>query len=375
MKPLMTIEPHEIRVGDLVDGYTDISDDDPGAVAGYHGKLDIRPKFQRAFIYGDKEQCAVIETLMQGFPLNVMYWADIGGGRYEVIDGQQRIVSICKYHASKFSVGGGASPKLFYNLGKAEQNRFLDYKLSVYFCKGDEQQKLKWFETINIAGKVLEKQELLNATYSGPWLTHAKRYFSKPGDGADNMGGRYIKGATNRQFLLAAALDWISGGKAADYMSAHQKDATADELREHFELVIRWVKKTFPDFCKEMCGLPWGRLYLEHKDDDIDLAELAKRVQDLMEDGEIKRKPGIYEYVLTGEEKHLNLRAFTPAQKRVAYEKQGRKCAYHKKCGCENAPLEEMHADHEKPWSKGGKTEQSNCQVLCARCNREKSGM
>ena len=358
----MQIELKNIPVRELVDGY---ADNDAEGVVGYHGNLDIRPKYQREFVYKDKQRDAVIDTINKGFPLNVLYWADNGGGRCEVIDGQQRILSICQYCAGDFSIDYRA----FHNLTKTEQSRILDYKLMVYFCRGTDKEKLEWFETINIAGERLTNQELRNAVYSGSWVTDAKRYFSRHGCPAQDIGGKYVNGAANRQELLEAAIKWASNGNIQDYMSKHQHDSSAEPLWDYFEGVIRWAKATFSEYRKEMRGVDWGALHRIYGDKRHNPDKLEAEIKRLMEDDAIGNKRGIYAYVLSRNEKHLHIRAFSPSQKRAAYERQNGVCA---KCG-KAVDIDESHADHITPWSKGGKTAPENCQVLCADCNRRKS--
>ena len=359
----MKIELHKITVRELTDGYKDNAD---AGVVGFGGKLDIRPPYQREFIYKDKQRDAVLDTLRKDFPLNVMYWAVRGDGGYEVIDGQQRTISICQYVQGDFSIDGLA----FHNLQNDQQEQILNYELMVYFCAGEDSEKLAWFETINIAGEELTKQELRNAVYSGPWVTDAKRHFSKNGCPAYEIGSDYLKGSANRQGYLETAIEWISGGDIKNYMSAHQHDPNASALWRYFQDVITWVKAVFPKYRKEMKGVDWGSLYNQFKDVVFDADKLETQVADLMMDEDVTKKSGIYPYVLTGEERHLNIRTFTDNQKREAYERQQGVCI---KCG-NHFELNEMEADHATPWHEGGKTSADNCQMLCKDDNRRKSG-
>ena len=368
----MEINLKEIPVRELVAGYADNGHE--GGVVGYGGKLDIRPKYQREFVYNADQRNAVVDTLSKGFPLNVMYWADNGGGRCEVIDGQQRILSICQYHAGEFSVERDGNLSYFHTLTAAEQDKFLDYALMVYFCRGDERDKLNWFRTINIAGAKLTDQELRNAVYSGAWVTDAKRYFSKNGCAAQTAGGKYVSGAAIRQEILETAIRWISKGGIEDHMSKHQHDESAKPLWEYFEGVIDWVRATFPDYRSNMKGVQWGDLHREFGSAKLDSDKLKEEVSRLMADDDVTNKRGVYAYVLDGKEKHLNIRQFSVAQKSGAYERQGGKCANRK---CPNSgeviPMASMHGDHITPWSEGGPTTSENCQMLCAECNRRKS--
>lgn len=360
----MKIELKEITIKELTDGYQDNNED---GVVGYGGKLDIRPPYQREFVYNDKQRDAVINTVQKDFPLNVMYWAVREDGNFEIIDGQQRTISICQYVEGDFSIDGMA----FHNLPKDKQEQILNYELKVYFCSGTDSEKLEWFKTINIAGEKLTDQELRNAVYSGPWVTDAKRYFSKSGCVAYQIGSDYLNGSPIRQDYLETAIKWISDSNIEDYMSKHQHETSASDLWIYFQAVINWVKAIFPEYRKEMKGIEWGELYNEFKDEKFDPKKLEEEVSRLMEDEDVTNKKGIYKYLITGKEKHLNIRAFSPNQKREAYERQKGICA---NCD-EHFELEEMEADHITPWHAGGKTDAKNCQMLCKECNRRKSGI
>jgi hypothetical protein len=364
----MKIELKEVTIREVTNGY--INDNEEGVV-GYGGKLDIRPKYQREFVYKDKQRDAVIETVRKNFPLNVIYWVKNEDGTYEVMDGQQRTISICEYVAGKFSL----EYRYFHNLEDVEKEQILNYKLMVYFCEGNDKEKLDWFKTINIAGEKLMDQELRNAIYTGTWLSDAKRHFSKSGCPAYGMGSDYLTGSPIRQDYLETAIDWISGGNIEQYMAENQHKPNANELWLYFQSVINWIKVVFPNYRKEMKGVSFGTLYNEFKDKEFDSKKLEKEITKLMQDEDVGKKSGIYEYVLTRNEKFLNIRAFTANQKREAYEKQKGVCAA-KKAVCDNAHFEidEMEADHIKPWHEGGKTVAENCQMLCKQDNRIKSG-
>ena len=359
----MKIELKEITIRELTEGYIDNAEN---GVKGFGGKLDIRPPYQREFIYKEKQRNAVIDTIKKEFPLNVMYWAVREDGNYEVIDGQQRTISICQYVEGDFSFNG----LYFHNHQKDAKEQILDYKLMVYLCSGTDTEKLEWFKTINIAGEKLTDQELRNAVYSGSWVSDAKRYFSKSGCVAYSIGSNYLSGSAIRQEYLETAIDWISKGNIEDYMARHQAVEKADELWQYFQLVINWVKVLFPKYRKEMKGVEWGFLYNEFKNSDFSSVELEAKVAKLMMDDDVTNKKGIYEYVLSGKEKHLNIRAFTDNQKREAYERQNGKCPVCK----EDFKIEEMEADHITPWHESGKTIATNCQMLCKEDNRRKSG-
>ena len=358
----MEITLKEITVGELVEAYADRGDE---GVVGYGGRLDIRPPYQREFIYNDNQRTAVIDTVIHGFPLNVMYWADRADGSYEVIDGQQRTLSLCQYIAGDFA----HNKRYFHNLLADEQRLILDYKLMIYICRGTASEKLDWFRIINIAGERLNAQELLNAVYCGTFITDAKRHFSKANCPAYLLAKDYLSGKVIRQDFLCTALNWISGGHGQDYMATHQNDPNASQLWLHFQNVIAWVRSTFPKVrSKEMRSVDWGTLYALHHEKTWDAEKLEQRIRTLMRDSDITRKSGIYPYVLDGDERHLDLRAFDDNTKREVYERQDGKCP---KCG-KSFPIEEMEADHITPWSHGGRTVADNCQLLCRTDNRIK---
>ena len=360
----MEINLKEITVRELTEGYCDRGLD---GVTGYGGKLDIRPPYQREFIYKDKQRDAVIETITQNYPLNVMYWADRRDGTFEVIDGQQRTISICQYVAGKFAY----KLRNFHNLTEDEKEQILNYKLMVYICKGTDSEKLKWFQTINIAGEKLTDQELRNAVYSGSWVSDAKRYFSKSDCVAYKIGKDFVSGSPIRQDYLETAIDWISEGNIEVYMANHQHDANALALWRYFQDVITWVDATFTrKHTKIINSVPWGLYYNKYKDTILDAKKIEEEASRLLMDDDVTKKAGIYPYILTRQEKHLSIRAFTPAQKLEAYEKQQGVCPI---CG-EKFTLAEMEADHITPWHLGGKTLIENCQMLCKECNRRKSG-
>lgn len=357
----MNIELKEITVRELTKGYHDNKE---GGVTGFNGKLDIRPPYQREFVYDEKERNAVLNTLQKDFPLNVMYWSVRDDGNFEVIDGQQRTISICQYVKGDFSIDG----KYFHSLQTDKSEQILNYTLMVYLCSGEDSEKLDWFETINIAGKVLTKQELRNAVFSGSWVSDAKRYFSK--NNRPKIGDEYLSGSANRQEYLETAIDWISDGNIKEYMSKNQHEPNANELWLYFQSVISWIKATFPKYRKEMKGLKWGFFYNDYKDQKFDSKKLEEQITELMIDEDVQNKKGIYSYILTGKEKYLNIRAFSDKQKREAYERQKGICVE-----CKNHfELYEMEADHIDPWHSGGKTDAKNCQMLCREDNRRKSG-
>jgi hypothetical protein len=358
----MIIQLNEVTIKDLTQGYSNNAEE---GVIGYSGNLNIRPAYQREFVYKDKQRDAVIETIRKNFPLNVLYWVKNEDGSFEVLDGQQRTISICEYVTGGFSL----NHQFFHNLEQEEKEQILNYKLMVYFCEGENREKLDWFETINIAGEKLTDQELRNAIYTGAWLTDAKKYFSRTKCPAQDIGEDYIKGAPIRQEYLEKVISWISEGEINNYMAKSQHKPNANELWLYFQNLISWVKVTFPVYRREMKGLDWGSLYNTYKDNEYDSKEMEARVSKLMQDEEVTKKAGIYEYILSGKEKNLNLRSFTPQQKREAYERQNGICPVTQK----HFEFEEMEADHIIPWSRGGKTSSDNCQMLSKEANREKS--
>ena len=365
----MKIELRNIKVKDLCEGY---KDDAENGVVGYGGKLDIRPPFQREFVYKEEQRNAVIDTIFKGFPLNVMYWAVRADGTYEIIDGQQRTISICQYVSGDFSVNIRDSQLSIHNLQDDEKEKILNYELTVYVCEGTDSEKLEWFKTINIAGEELTTQELRNAVYAGSWVTDAKKFFSKTGCPASKQGNDYINGSAIRQEYLETVIKWISNGKIEEYMSEHQHDAEANDLRDYFKAIMSWIDATISpskERKKIMKGVAWGELYNEFKDKKYDPKKIEKEVSKLILDDDVTNKKGIYPYVFTRKEKYLSIRAFTDAIKLKVYEKQKGKCA---KCG-KKFEIEQMDADHITPWSKGGHTTADNCQMLCKECNRKKS--
>ena len=369
----MKIELKEISIRELTQDY---QDNNENGVFGFSGCLNIRPPYQREFVYKDKQREAVIHTVNQGFPLNVMYWADLGDGKYEVIDGQQRTISLCQYVSGHFAY----EMRYFHNLSRDEQDKFLDYKLMVYVCSGTDSEKLNWFKTINIAGEKLTEQELRNAVYHGRFVADAKRYFSKTGCVAYQIGQDYLTGSPIRQDFLETALKWIADsnqteykGSVEIYMALHQDDMDALPLWQYFQAVINWVNAKFPPansaVKKLMKGQDWGIFYNQFQNKPLDKTVLAGRIADLIDDDEVENKRGIYAYLLTGKEKYLNLRAFSDKDKQKMYQKQNGICPHCK----QHFELSQMDADHIVSWSQGGKTILENGQMLCRPCNQTKS--
>lgn len=370
----MDIELRKITVRELTKGYEDNKE---GGVRGFDGMLDIRPPYQREFIYDNKKRDAVITTIKRGFPLNVMYWAtrdDDAEVPYEVMDGQQRTISICQYVNGDFAYDF----QYFHNLTDGEKTQILNYGLMVYVCSGDDKEKLDWFQTINIAGERLTAQELRNAVYAGPFVSDAKRYFSKMNCAAYNMGKLLMNGSPIRQDYLETAIKWIANTQSTSvakmtvegYMARHQHDPNANQLWQHFSSVITWVTATF-DVKKRkaiMKGLDWGDLYKRFGHEMQDKVAIDKEIADLVIDSEVQNKKGICSFVLTRDEHDLGLRAFPGDMKLAVYEKQMGICPL---CG-RHFELEQMEGDHITPWREGGRTVEENCQMLCRECNRRK---
>ncbi len=359
----MNIELKEITIQELSN---DFQDNAENGVVGFGGNLDIRPPYQREFIYKDKQRDAVINTITKNFPLNVMYWAVREDGTFEVIDGQQRTISICQYIDGDFAFQN----RYFHNLKADEKEKILNYTLMVYVCSGTESEKLEWFKTINIAGEKLTEQELRNAVYTGSWVSDAKRYFSKSGCVAYNIGSDYLNGSPIRQEFLETAIDWISEGKIENYMATHQHDPNATALWLYFQSVITWVNATFTVKRKKfMKGIQWGLFYNKYKDVVFDTKAIEEETARLIADDEVEKKSGIYAYILTKDERYLGIRTFSDSVKQKVYENQKGICPI-----CKNHfDISEMEGDHITPWVEGGKTIEENCQMLCKDDNRRKS--
>jgi len=379
----LKIDLHRMKVRDLVEGY---EDNEELGVRAYDTKLDVRPPYQREFVYKDRQRDAVIETLRKDFPLNVMYWAVRDDGTFEVIDGQQRTISICQYVEGEFSVQIDGHQLAFHNLQSDQQEQILDYELMVYLCEGTDSEKLDWFKTINIAGEKLTDQELRNAVYHGSWVSAAKRYFSRTSCPAYQIASDYMTGSPIRQDYLETATEWINEGKVDEYMRDHQHDTSAKELWLYFKGVIDWVETTFPKKRTQMRSVKWGPLYNKYKNSSLDPIRLEERVAEHMADVDVKSKRGIYEFLLGGEAdtKLLEVRVFDEKTRLAAY---GQQTAAAEAAGTSNCPtcaggsnnnatriyeVSEMDADHVTAWSKGGASDLANCEVLCVPHNRSK---
>lgn len=373
----MQITKKTITVRDLCQNYRD---DNEGGVYGYdNGEhiLVLRPKYQREYIYQDKKRDAVIDTVMNGFPLGIMYWSKVDDNTYECLDGQQRSISICQYVNGDYPVKFNGNDRFFHNLNEEEKETILNYELEIRVCEGSEEEKLRWFQRINVAGEVLTNQELLNATYTGPWLSDAKNYFSKRNCVAGLLADNFIKGNPIRQDYLEKVLSWIADRDGLEsgqmYMAIHQHDEDANELWLYFQTVINWAKMLFPDTSKKLTAVQeWGILYNKYHDKTYNSNTLKSEVKKLLLDDDVTKDTGIIPYILSNKTKHdeklLSIRTFSESQKIKAYEKQKGICPI---CG-KHFEYEEMQGDHIVPWSKGGRTIDENLQMLCSTCNATK---
>ncbi|HHT14691.1 MAG TPA: DUF262 domain-containing protein [Clostridiales bacterium] len=371
----MKIEPKQIKVKDIFDGYVDNDDD---GVFAYGGKLAIRPAYQRNYVYNNVQAESVIQTVLKGFPLNIMYWVKVGDNQYEILDGQQRTLSVMQYLDHKFSILLDGKKYYWDALPDDKYDAIMNYEFMIYICEGEESEKLEWFRVVNIAGVKLTDQELLNSVYTGEWLSDAKRYFSKRNCAAKKLSDRYITGDPNRQELLEKALKGIceyQGIKEiSEYMAKHKSDADANELWQYFQDVFHWVEKIFPKHYPSMKGLDWLHLYNKYHHNSYNSSVMIAEVKKLHEDEDVQKKKGIYEYLLCKDTdpyagRLLSIRAFDKRDKMAAYTKQDGICPICK----QHFNYEEMEGDHIIPWSKGGKTVPENCQMLCKDCNGKKT--
>lgn len=375
-------------VGDVCKGFVFDRNEGKG-LFGLDGQLIIQPEYQRNYIYGDgKRDVAVVESLLKGYPLGLIYFVKNADGMYEVLDGQQRITSFARYvnKSWPFAVELDGKPRYFDSLDADQQKLIVDAPLTIYVCEGEPSEIQAWFETINIAGVPLVKQELRNAAYHGPFVTKAREVFSNTGNANMNRWQTYVSGDPKRQAILETALEWVSDGNIDDYMAQHRYDADIDELKNHFDTVMDWVDSVFEYTGSEMCGREWGRLYREYHKNAYSKDKVAERVNSLLDDSQVGDKKGIFEYVLGGEvdSRLLNIRVFDKKTIKAVYRKQ---TAEAEAQGVSNCPLcaighdanakriykeSEMDADHVTAWSKGGATDEANCQMLCKTHNRAK---
>lgn len=376
-------------VKDICDGFYYDPKDEKG-LYGLNGKLTIQPDYQRNYIYGDgKKDVAVVQSLLEGRPLGLMYFVKTAEGQYEVLDGQQRITSFARFvtDSNGFSIEQDGKRRYFMSLDQEEQDRILETSLLIYVCEGTPKEICEWFQTINIAGVPLKKQELRNAAYNGRFVNAAREIFSDKHNSNMNRWRTYVKGDPARQEILETALDWISKGNIDEYMSKHRDDSNADDLKRYFEAVIGWVSRTFNCTDKIMQNVDWNRLYTAYHGQHYDIEKLNNRVANLLGDPFVQDKKGVFEYVLGGEKdpKLLNIRLFSDQVKREIYNEQTAAAIEN---GTSNCPLcalspnkevaariyslKEMEADHVTAWSKGGSTDKENCQMLCKMHNEAK---
>lgn len=373
-------------IKDICDGFR-YNELEGKGLFGLNGRLVIQPEYQRNYIYADgKKDVAVIDSILHGYPLGVIYFNKIGEDKYEVLDGQQRITSIGRFVTNKFTIGSKNERQYFRGLDKKTKQKIYDTPLLIYICEGEEPEIKAWFKTINIAGVPLNNQELLNAVYSGPFITKCKEVFSNSNNANIQKWSAYIQGDANRQDYLERALDWVSKGNIGEYMSEHRYDTNITEIKTYFETVIDWIDGVFDDVESEMRGLEWGRLYETYHSCSYDHNKVSERVHALYADPYVRNKKGVFEYILGDEKdsKLLEVRVFDEATKQTVYSKQTEEA---KESGLSNCPycamghdamrtrlwaLKDMDADHVTAWSKGGETDISNCQMLCKSHNRAK---
>lgn len=378
-----------LTIEDLCNGFV-YNELEGKGLFGWSGKLTIQPEYQRNYIYADgKKDVAVIESILKNYPLGLIYFSKVADDRYEVLDGQQRITSIGRYLTGKFAVkDAGGMERYFSGLDTNVQEQIKKTTLLIYVCEGEESELKEWFETINIAGIPLNRQELLNAIHSGPFVTKAKETFSNTTNPLLQKWGTYIKGEANRQEILHNALKWVAKGEdnISGYMSQHRQDTNINELKMYFDAVIDWANAIFPKTKSEMRGLEWGELYEKYHSQFYDPTEMGQRVEDLYTDEFVKNKKGIFEYLLGGEQdkKLLQIRIFDPSVIKTVYAKQTQQAQAKGESNCPYCVIEgganktkiwklsEMDADHVTAWSKGGATDINNCQMLCVTHNRAK---
>ena len=377
----------DITVKAICDGFV-YNELEGKGLFGLSGKLTIQPEYQRNYIYADgKRDVAVIESILKGYPLGLIYFNKISADKFEVLDGQQRITSFGSFVTNKFAIKDeNGMEQYFSGIAKDKQDKILNTKLLIYECEGTESEIKEWFRTINIAGVPLNNQELLNAVYSGPFVTLGKEEFSNTQNANIQKWGAYVSGSANRQEFLERALDWVSKGNIGDYMSKHRFDTNINELKTYFNSVIDWVSTVFTDVESEMRGLEWGRLYETYKKKPYSPQQVSEQVKTLYADPYVKNRKGIFEYILGGstDTKLLEVRVFDEATKKSVYTKQ---TAEAEKQSISNCPLcalghdsnktkiwklAEMDADHVTAWSKGGTTDIKNCEMLCKTHNRAK---
>lgn len=389
-KSKMTIERIYVKVRDLCKGYVNDTElDEERGVYAYGGKLCVRPEFQRSFVYDDKQSNAVIDTVLQGFPLSIMYWVDNGNDTYDCLDGQQRTISLCDFFSNEKSYHSplikNNQPILFEHLQHYDPSlakEFEDYEIEVYVCRGSKRDQMDWFNRINIAGVPLTEQEIRNSNHTSKWLTDAKRYFSRASKSgkcpAEQKFGKYTKADANRQLLLEQVIKWRVDSSADEdicaYMVDHMKDDNATDLWNYFNEVVDWVLENFGEYDSGMKGIEWGFLYNAYGDLELDPEEVTETFSDLMtakKTGELTSTVAkIVEYCITGNEQLLSHRAFTTGQRTVLYKRQNGICP---DCG-EHFIIEKMDAHHIQSWRSGGVTVLDNGVMLCKECHHKRHG-
>jgi 5-methylcytosine-specific restriction endonuclease McrA len=384
---MITTLKTNITVKDICDGFL-YNELEGKGLFGLSGKLTIQPEYQRNYIYADgKRDVAVINSLLKGYPLGLIYFNKVADNNFEVLDGQQRITSFGRYVTNKFAITDeNGMPQYFDGIAKDKQKRILETPMLIYVCEGEESEIKEWFRTINIAGVPLNEQEVNNAVFSGPFVTLAKEEFSNSQNANIQKWSAYVRGSANRQDFMERALDWVSKGNIVDYMSKHRYDTKIGALKNYFNSVIDWTSSVFEDVESEMCGLDWGRLYETYHKQPYNPKEVSEQVKLLYGDPYLKKRKGIFEYILGGSEdtRLLEIRVFDEADKKSVYTKQTKKAKEKEISNCplcalgNNAnknriySLKEMDADHVTAWSKGGKTDINNCEMLCKTHNRAK---
>lgn len=384
---MKTILKTDLTVRDINEGFV-YNEYEGKGLFGWGGNLTIQPEYQRNYIYADgKRDVAVINSLLKGYPLGLLYFVKVGEDKYEILDGQQRVTSFGRFITDKFAIKDEHGMEQYFDgLAKNLQDKILDSQLTIYICEGEESEIKEWFRTINIVGVPLNNQELLNAIYSGPFVTMAREEFSNSQNANIQKWSAYIKGDVNRQEYLATALNWVSKGNIDSYMSQHRFDTNITELRTYFNSVITWASTVFKDVKSDMRGLEWGRLYETYHNNSYDPNKVSETLCKLYADPQVQDTKGICEYILGGckDTKLLNVRVFDDNTKRVVYEKQTKDAKLKDISNCPLCAigndnnknriweLKEMDADHVTAWSKGGSTDMDNCQMLCQTHNRAK---
>jgi hypothetical protein len=376
-----------ITIREICDGFV-YNELEGKGLFGLSGKLTVQPEYQRNYIYAEKgKEVAVIESVLKGYPLGLIYFNKVSENNLEVLDGQQRITSLGRFITDKFAIKDeNGNPQNFSGMAKDKKDKILETKLTIYECEGEESEIKEWFKTINIAGVPLNEQELLNAVYSGPFVTLAKEEFSNSQNANIQKWSAYIKGSANRQDFLEKALEWVSKGEIGEYMTKHRYDKNITELKTYFNSVIDWVSSIFIDVESEMQGVEWGRIYETYHKKPYDSKKVSAQVRKLYADPYIKNRKGVFEFILGGstETKLLEVRIFDEATKKSVYEKQTVNAKKKNKSNCSHCVIghnvnkskiwkfDEMDADHVAAWSKGGKTNIKNCEMLCKIHNKAK---